>query len=145
MLIFVYKKKAGIPGNIGSAVILFLNLNYSFLFCSIYNTESTDTVLLNKIKIYYTRATCTSYVCVCVCVWDKRGDSRPAWSVTRQWPRHTCGSGHWSPGFYLSVVCSASLVYWITQILSPCLFTFSTHTHSDDEPFCPNCFDQYLW
>lgn len=62
------KKKAGIPGNIGSAVILFLNLNYSFLFCSIYNTESTDTVLLNKVKIYYTRATCTSYVCVCVCV-----------------------------------------------------------------------------
>lgn len=49
-------------------MILFLNLNYSFLFCSIYNTESTDTVLLNKIKIYYTRATCTSYVCVCVCV-----------------------------------------------------------------------------
>lgn len=50
-------------------MILFLNLNYSFLCCSIYNTKSTGTVGItqqNK-NILHTCNMCQLCVCVCVC------------------------------------------------------------------------------
>lgn len=50
-------------------MILFLNLNYSFLCCSIYNTNSTGTVGItqqNK-NILHTCNMCQLCVCVCVC------------------------------------------------------------------------------
>lgn len=132
------KKGQEFRKKIGSAILCINLLVISRMLIS--QSKSTDTTdIANIIQIFYTRATCASYA------WVGLAWRFPPWLVSHPPVTPTCTRpDHWSPGntFCPTVVCSSSLVvYWITQTISPCLFTFSTHKYTvrknkDGEPFC---------